>query len=384
MLQQTLQHHRQAGLYRQRRLMTEAPGLLQFSSNDYLSLASDATIQQAFQSAFAKDPIGSGGSAMVCGYHPAHRALERAFAEALSVDDCLLFSSGYAANLSIATVLKNLHPMVFIDKSVHASVYDGLMLANVPFTRFLHNHLEDLSQKMTLQSVGYQKKSALDFFRSIIMTESVFSMSGQAAPLKALSQLAKTHSSTLLVDEAHAFGVFGREGLGSVIEAGLTQQEVPLRMIPFGKALGASGAIVAGQGVWIEALSQTRQAIYSTATSPAYARGMLTILEMIRFAEDRRKHLKQLINYFRSAIARSPLSWRDSSTPIQQLKFGCPHRATAVADALWQQGIVCMAMRQPTVTRDETGLRVILNYHHQPEQIDTFFQAVHQAVKADS
>ncbi len=372
-LQKEMQRRSQMGLLRQRQVMTDSH-LLQFSSNDYLSLAANTQIQNAFQSAFKNESIGSGGSMMVCGYHKAHQDLERAFAEALGVDGCVLFASGYTANLCVAALLQWLEPTVFIDKAIHASVYDGLALANLPIIRFFHNDLVDLTRKISRQAIQTATTTS-----SVIMTESIFSMSGQLAPLNELNQVAKCHYSTMLVDEAHAFGVMGKEGLGAVVDAGLTQEEVPLRVIPFGKALGAWGAVVAGHGVWIDALLQTRPAVYSTAISPAYARGVLATLEMVRVSEDRRKKLKQLINYFRSAIQQSPLKWRDSHTPIQQLQLGCPHRARALTVSLKKQGILCMAMRQPTVPREETGLRVILNYHHQSEDIDRLLRVVHQS-----
>ncbi len=367
------QGRQHAGLHRQRRVVSSHDAMLSFSSNDYLSLSTHQPIRHAFQDAFANESIGSGGSMMVCGYHTAHQDLERAFAEALRVDGCVLFSSGYVANLCIISLLEMLQPMVFVDKSVHASVYDGLKLAQIPFKRFLHNNVADIERK-----IDRLLKTTIAPLNPIIMTESVFSMSGQHAPLNKIHQLALAYQAAFLVDEAHAFGVFGDQGLGALVDAGLTQDEVPLRMIPFGKSLGACGAIVAGQGEWIEALLQTRPAIYSTSMSPAYARGVQQAFEVMRAAEDRRAWLKQLIAYFRSQIQRSPLKWRDSETPIQQLQLGCPHRASALTDFLWQQQIICLSMRQPTVTRDETGLRVILNYHHQPEHIDRLFQAIHQ------
>lgn len=367
------QRRQQAGLHRQRRVVSAHDTMLSFSSNDYLSLSMYQPVRLAFQDAFVNEPIGSGGSMMVCGYHTAHRDLERAFADALQVDACVLFSSGYAANVCIVSLLETLQPIVFVDKSVHASVYDGLKLAHIPFKRFLHNDVADLERK-----ISAPLKITTESFRPIIMTESVFSMSGQEAPLNTLHQLAFAHQAALLVDEAHAFGVFGDQGLGALIDAGLTQNEVPLRMIPFGKSLGASGAIVAGHAEWIDALLQTRPAIYSTSISPAYARGVQHTFEVMRAADDRRAWLKQLIAYFRLQIQQSPLQWRNSKTPIQQLQLGCPHRASALTDFLWQQQIVCLSMRQPTVARDETGLRVILNYHHQLEHIDKLFQAIHR------
>ena len=163
-----------------------------------------------------------------------------------------------------------------------------------------------------------------------------------------------------------------------MVSHGLTQTDVPLRIIPLGKAYAACGAVVAGAGAWIDALLQVaRPYIYSTAISPAYTYGLLETLAVIQAADDRRKHLSTLVTYFRDAIQSSPFVWRDSSSPIQQLQLGCPNRALRLADQLREEGILCLPIRQPTVNKQETGLRVILNYQHQPEDIDRFLRGVH-------
>lgn len=350
------------GLYRQREVGCLQRQLINFSSNDYLSLASDPRIKRAYQLGFERYPTGSGGSMVVCGYHSTHKALERAFADALAVDDCILFSSGYAANLSVVGLLARFDTPILIDKMVHASIYDGLQLSDASFTRYLHNNVSDLSLKM-------QKMSG----HPVVITESIFSMSGQCAPLAKIAEVAQE----LIVDEAHAFGVLGRQGLGAVIHHQLTQEDVPLRIIPLGKAFAASGAIVAGQRLWIDALLQSaRPYTYSTAMSPACAYGLLETLERVRAADERRQKLSELIYYFRDAVKNSPLKWRDSWSHIQQLQLGCPERALFVANKLQEQSIICSPMRQPTVTLPETGLRIILNYHHQPEDIDSLFRCL--------
>lgn len=350
------------GLYRQRRVLDARR--LNFSSNDYLSLTADARVQRGFQAGFKRYPTGSGGSMLVSGYHPAHQALEQGFADALAVDACVIFSSGYLANLSLIRLLAHIHAHVCIDKAVHASIYDGLVLSGAQYSRYLHQDLADLA--LTLQAAPEQ---------TALVTESIFSMSGQMAPLVEMSHL---RPQALFVDEAHAFGVLGREGLGGVVHAGLTQDDVPLRVIPLGKAYAASGAVVAGQGAWIEALLQAaRPHCYSTAISPAYAHGLLNTLEIIRASDARRAQLSALVSYFRQAVHASPLQWRDSHTPIQQLQLGCPHRALSLAARLREQGIECLPMRQPTVSLPETGLRVILNHDHTPADIDTLFQCLH-------
>lgn len=382
----------QQGLHRQRRVSGADGGVINFSSNDYLSLTSDSRIKKAYQQGFEKYPAGSGGSVVVCGYHATHHALEKAFAEALNVDDCILFSSGYAANLSVMGLLARFDTHILIDKSVHASIYDGLQLSRAHYSRYLHNNVVNLAAKIAkvcsplntmprglstgsnnlVESLGPEDVRQACI---AIVTEGTFSMSGQFAPLKEIAQLGHD----LLVDEAHAFGILGPQGLGAVMQHQLTQAEVPLRIIPLGKAYGASGAVVAGHGVWIDALLQSaRSHTYSTAMSPAIAYGLLETLEILRCADERRAKLIELVQYFRTAVASSPLKWRDSHSPIQQLQLGCSHRALHFADKLGEQSILCLPMRQPTVSQQDTGLRVILNYNHEPEQIDYLFKCLHQ------
>ena len=356
------------GLHRKRRVIDLNENAINFSSNDYLSLSSHPQVKKAYQAGYTRYASGSGGSMAVCGYHSTHKALEQSFTEALQVDDCIIFSSGYAANLSLMALLACFKTHVLIDKAVHASIYDGLKYSNAHYSRFKHNNLADLAIKMKQVPNN-----------TIVVTEGVFSMSGQHAPLAEIAQLAKENIQGLFVDEAHAFGVLGYQGLGAVIEHQLTQQDVPLRIIPLGKAFASSGAIVAGQAAWIDALLQVaRPHTYSTAISPAVAYGLLETLDIVRRADEKRTHLHNLVAYFREAIKKSSLKWRDSTSPIQQLQLGCPYRAMQFADKLREQAIICLPMRQPTVNKQETGLRVILNYNHQPNDIDYLFKWLHQ------
>ena len=277
------------GLYRKREVHDEHKDVINFSSNDYLGFSLEKNLSDAYQQGFAKYKSGSTGSMVVSGYHNIHKELEQEFKEALEVDDCLIFPSGYAANLSVIALLSHLKINMLIDKGVHASIYDGLKFANAKYLRFLHNNIADLSLKIS----KFPKST-------FVITESIFSMSGQIAHL---NELANLNVEGLIVDEAHAFGVVGREGLGGVLQHNLTQDLVPLRVIPFGKAMAASGAIVAGKGEWIDALLQlSRPYIYSTAISPAFTYGILRTFEMLRAADSRRAKLRELIDYFRNAI----------------------------------------------------------------------------------
>lgn len=362
-----LADRKQQGLHRVRVESNAQEKILDFSCNDYLSLADDTRVREAYRTGFQQYPAGSGGSMVLCGYHAPHRLLEQSFAQALGVDDCLLFSSGYVANISVVSLLVHFGLHVVMDKAIHASVYDGLGLANARYTRFLHNDLDNLKQKLD-ECTG----------PVAVLTESTFSMSGLHAPLSDMAALVQSKKDAcLIVDEAHGFGVMGPQGLGGVVAAGLTQDEVPLRVIPFGKALSGSGAIVAGKALWIDALLQaTRQPVYSTAISPAFAYGLSEVLDIVRQADDRRAHLHTLIHYFRKSAQTSGLRWRNSLSPIQQLQLGCPFLAQSYTQALQAQKIRCFPIRQPTVPKQDTGLRVILNYQHSLEDIDRLFQVL--------
>lgn len=359
----------QQGLLRTRKLcLATQSDMVHFDSNDYLSLSQDRRIAKAYEEGYRMYPCGSGASMLLSGYHPNHMAVEKAFADFLDVDECILFSSGYAANLAITALIGKLNGHCIIDKAVHASVYDGLALSQVPFSRYLHNNLPDLAGQ--LDSAPHE---------AIVITEGIFSMSGQIAPLSHIAELCADKNAVLLIDEAHSFGILGASGKGSTVHQGLKQQQVPLRVIPFGKAMASQGAVVAGDKEWINALLQAaRSVIYSTGISPALSYGLLNTLEIVSNADDRRVRLAHLIDYFRALVNKSPLNWGESPTQIQQLQLGCPHLALHYADELKRSGISCFPIRSPTVNVKNTGLRIILNFNHQEEQINHLFQALHQ------
>ncbi|MFI4919007.1 MAG: aminotransferase class I/II-fold pyridoxal phosphate-dependent enzyme [Legionellales bacterium] len=358
----------QQGLLRARKLsMPERSDLLCFDSNDYLSLTQEPRISEYYQEGFKSNPCGSGGSMLLNGYHATHHAVERAFAQWLHVDECLLFISGYAANLAVTGLLGQLKAHCFIDKGVHASIYDGLTLSQTPYVRYRHNNMDDLAAKLSLGSQS-----------AALITEGIFSMSGQIAPLANIATLCSKNEVAFLVDEAHSLGIIGHEGRGAIAHHGLSQREVPLRVIPLGKAFAGQGAVVAGQSSWINALLQAgRSLTYSTAISPALSYGLLKTLDVVAAADDRRLKLMELIAHFRACIKDSPLIWTDSTTPIQQLQLGCPHKALAYVTELQKQGISCSAIRKPTVSTKASGLRVLLNYQHKPEQINQLFHRLH-------
>ncbi|MGQ3892249.1 aminotransferase class I/II-fold pyridoxal phosphate-dependent enzyme [Legionella sp. CNM-4043-24] len=360
LIQQQISERKHKGLYRQRVIVTSTDYPLDFSSNDYLSLRRDARVKRAYQQGFARYDSGSGGSMLVSGYQPIHQELEQELARQLQTDKALLFSSGYAANLAIVTTLARLGCHFIVDKAVHASIYDGLSLAKAGFCRYLHNDHEDLQKKLSQGTPA-----------SLLITEGIFSMSGQQPDLAELGRLCASHGLPFVVDEAHAFGVIGPGGMGAVAHYGLSQTQVPLRMIAFGKALGGQGAAVVGQADWVDALYQNaRSCIYSTAISPAMSHGLLESLYLLIQADEARQKLAGLVAYFQGAVSLRALPFRPSNSPIQQLRLGCPHKAQNLSNKLGKQGILCQAIRVPTLSRVDTGLRVVLNSHHQVEDID--------------
>lgn len=361
-----LQQIKDAGLHRYRHpLGTGNDDLLNFSSNDYLSLSTFPEVIKAYQKGYQSMPTASGGSMLLGGYHPIHQELEQAFAQFLEVEDALLFSSGYAANLAVMALLKAVGAACLIDKAVHASMYDGIQMQQIPYERYRHQDINDLAFKSAKQQGA-----------CFVLTEGVFSMSGSISDLQSIAAQTKF---PLIVDEAHSFGLLGKEGRGAVSKHQLDGKDCPLRIIPLGKAFAAQGAVIAGQAEWIEGLIQFgRPYIYSTAFSPALAYGMLKTLEILKNAESRRTKLQGLIATFRESCLNSDLNFAESQSAIQRLHLGCPHKAAYFSKRLLEQGIFCQAIRQPSVSKLDTGLRIVLNYHHEPADIKALFEQLNE------
>lgn len=363
LLKQRLSQLQQDGLYRQRIVRHEpvaSESILNFSSNDYLGFSNELAVSALFKEGFNRYPAGSGASAVIDGYHPVHQALENKIATLQGVEAALYFSSGYAANLALLMFLHSLDVTFIIDKAVHASIYDGLKLTRASYARYLH---QDLS---SLETILKQSKKP-----AIVLSEGIFSMSGQIAPLRDMLALCQHYDALCVLDEAHSFGILGQNGLGLAHDAHASYKQIPLRMLAFGKAVGAQGAAIVGEKIWIDALLQhARPYIYSTAPAPAIAYGLLHTLTLLFQANDRRDQLHARINYFRQSMPKLFWQRRESYTPIQSLYTGCPKKALALSDFLKQHAIICKPVRQPTVTRRETGLRIVLTAMHTEADID--------------
>ena len=364
---------RQQNLYRRRLTLHSAQGpivqlgdrqYLNFCSNDYLGLASHPRVVAAFQAAAARYGVGSGASHLVCGHSALHHQLEEALAEFTGRPRALLFSSGYLANVGILTSLLQRGDHVLEDRLNHASLLDGGLHSGARFQRFAHCDVAALERKL----------ARADGIR-LVVTDGVFSMDGDTAPLGELAAACGRHDAWLMVDDAHGFGVLGERGAGSTEAAGLDASAVPVLMATLGKALGTAGAFVAGSELLIEALiQQARTYIYTTALPPAVAGASLESLRVVQEESWRREHLARLISRFRRGAGELGLPLLASNSAIQPLPVGDAAAALALSERLKQRGLLISAIRPPTVPAGTSRLRITLSAAHTDAQLDQLLE----------
>lgn len=367
-LRTRIQERQTQHLYRKPRLSDSAQQpvmtingkvLLNFCSNDYLGLANHPNIIQAFQQAAHQYGVGSGAAHLINGHSRLHKQLEEALAAWLGRDRVLLLSTGYMANLAVANALMDKDDVIFQDRLNHASLIDGALMSDAKLVRYAHNDVEHLQKRI------FSHPSA----DAMIMTDGVFSMDGDVAPLNALSLVAQHHQAWLMVDDAHGFGVLGQTGGGLVEQLGLTQTDVPILMGTLGKAFGTAGAFVAGSHDLIEYLIQVaRPFIYTTAQPPAIAGATLASLELVKTEHWRREHLQNLIKQFRQGAEQLGLQLLDSPTPIQPIIIGDSSKALQISQKLEELGLLVIAIRPPTVPT--ARLRVTFSASHTHEQVE--------------
>jgi len=379
-LEAELTRRREQGLYRQRRIIQSAQGpqtiingqpMLSFCSNDYLGLANHPLIKQAFVQATEHYGVGSGSAHLVNGHSQLHHDCEQMLAEFSGRDRALLFSTGYMANLAVTSALVGRNDFIFQDKLNHASLIDAAKLSDARFQRYQHNDLEQLSRLLEA-SLAHKVQA-----RRLIMADAVFSMDGDAADARALAALARRTQSWLMLDDAHGFGVLGNSGAGLCQQQQLSQQDVPVLMATLGKAVGVSGAFVAGSEALIETLIQSaRSYIFTTATPPAIAAAVMQSIQLIRQESWRREKLFELIAYFKQRIAGLECELMPSDTAIQPLVIGDNHRALQISQQLFGEGIHVTAIRPPTVPPGTARLRITLSAAHQKKDIDQLIKAL--------
>lgn len=369
-LQEELSTLRASGLERRSRVLQPAdavrvrtPGgeeLLAFCSNDYLGLSHAPEVVAGFRACAERDGVGSGAAHLVTGHRPEHAALEEELAEWLGRDRALLFSTGYLANLGVIAAFLGRGDLVLQDRLNHASLLDAGLLSGARMQRYRHGDAAHLAECM--------QRSAR---RRLVVTDGVFSMDGDVAPLGALLDSARDGEGVLMVDDAHGLGVVGDQGRGSLADAGLGQYEVPLLIGTLGKAFGTAGAFVAGPEEWIELLLQkARTYIYTTAPPPAVAAATRAALPLVREQGGRRQHLDTLIRRFRDGAAELGLALMPSRTAIQPVVVGDARAAVAASAALEARGLLVTPIRPPTVPQGTARLRITLSAAHSEAQVD--------------
>jgi 8-amino-7-oxononanoate synthase len=375
-LQAQLDKRREQFLYRQRtnvasgcgaQLQVDGQSLVNFCSNDYLGLAGHPAIAAALKAGADAYGTGSGASHLISGHSAAHQQLEEQLAEFTGRPRALLFSTGYMANMGVINALVNRHDLVLQDQLNHASLLDGGWLSRADFKRYKHNNLDHLQQQLEQSSAQ----------RKLIVTDGVFSMDGDLAPLPEISAIAAKHNGWLMVDDAHGVGVLGAQGGGIVEAQNLSIDQVPILIGTLGKGFGTFGAFVAGSEALIETLIQfARTYIYTTALPPAIACATSASLQIIREEQWRREHLQLLIARFRRGAQQIGLQLMPSDTPIQPVMINDDQLVVLMGQRLREYGFMVGAIRPPTVPKGTGRLRITLSASHTEQQIDQLLDAL--------
>ena len=379
---------REQGLYRELRRVDspQSPeieiagkAVHNFSSNDYLGLANEPAIKEAAIKTVEKFGAGTGASRLICGSLAPHHELEEALAAFKGVPAALTFSTGYAAAVGTIGALLGKEDVVVIDKLVHASIVDGARLCGAKLRVFSHNDLTELEDILKWATeVQSPKPKVTGHRRVLVVTESVFSMDGDCAPLREMVALKNKYGAWLMVDEAHATGLYGKHRRGLAEESGVSEQ-IEVQMGTLGKALGASGGYIAGSRALIELLvNRARSFIFSTAPVPAAAGAAVEAIHFVQSdaGEARRNLLWERVREFHASFGKPAPGFLSAILPIM---IGDETKAVETAKALLSQDIFVPAIRYPTVARGEARLRVTLTASHKPGALNRLGEALRKA-----
>lgn len=347
---------------------------LNFSSNDYLGLANHPKMLEAIKDASKHYGAASGASHLVIGHSALHDELERKTAEFLGVERALLFSSGFMANYGVLTALFDKKDWIIQDKLNHASLIDGGLASAATMSRFGHVDIDSLQRQL-------QKAQEKKAETRLVVTDGVFSMDGDIAPLKRIIPIVQKHKAQLMIDDAHGFGVLGKCGRGSLEFFQMQTSNADIYMATFSKALGGYGAFVAGSELLIDSLIQfARSYIYTTALPAAVTAMNLCGLDLIQQETWRREHLINNIAYFKKLAVQADLPLMPSDTAIQPIMVGSNERVVKISKALNDLGILLVAIRPPTVPEKSARLRVALSAEHSHEQIEQLVTLVEKVL----
>ena len=403
-LQQELEARAAQGLLRRRRtldspqsphIVVDGGACLSFCSNDYLGLANHPRLIAALQQGAQQWGVGAGAAHLVSGHFEPHHRLEQELAAFVGKPAALLFSTGYMANLGAVQALVGRGDTVFADKLNHASLNDAMLLCRADVKRYRHGDTAQLAQLLEqacsplLNPLPQAGEEAIALSpsggkldrgcgRKLVITDAVFSMDGDIAPLRELLALCEKHDAWLYVDDAHGFGVLGNEGRGSLSHFSLASPRI-IYMATLGKAAGVFGAFVAAEQVVIDTLvNHANSYVYTTATPPALSVAVLESVDLIEQGAALRSHLHGLIGRLREGLADLPWRLMPSDTAIQPLLIGDNHKALALSEGLRERGIWVAAIRPPTVPQGTARLRITLSAAHSVADVDRLIGALHE------
>ena len=345
-----------------------------FCSNDYLGLSAHPEVVAAFVDAARIHGVGAGASHLVTGHQDEHEALEQEFAAYTGRERALVFSTGYMANLGLVRALAGRGASVFGDELNHASLIDAGRLSGATLHRYPHADAAALEQRLAAEAPGAR----------FVLTDGVFSMDGDLAPLPALAAACARHGAFLAVDDAHGLGVIGDSGRGSLEHFGLSPAEVPALVGTFGKAFGTFGALVAGSEELIETLIQrARSYIYTTALPPAVAAATRAALAVSIAEPWRRERVLALTRRFRELASAAGIRLGRSETPIQPILRGSANSSMRASNALLERGYFVAAIRPPTVPADTSRLRITFSAAHSDEDVEGLVAALAAALEPE-
>jgi 8-amino-7-oxononanoate synthase len=358
-------------------LRVEGRELLNFCSNDYLGLANDPRVKEACIAGVANYGVGSGASHLVCGHSAPHEALETALAQFTGRSRALVYSSGFMANVGVLTTLLGPEDAVFEDRLNHASLLDGGLFSGARFKRYAHLDVQILERLLENDSGSGER---------MVVSDGVFSMDGDVAPLAQLMAVCERQRALLMIDDAHGFGCLGSDGGGLAQQVqqemqaqgvSVDEERLPILVGTLGKAFGTAGAFVAGSAELIETLIQfSRPYIYTTALPPAVASATLRSLDILRHEGWRRERLRALVRRFRRECLQLGFRLTASATPIQGLLLGSAQAALDASRQLEAQGLLVTAIRPPTVPQGSARLRLTFCATHTDAQLDRLLDAL--------
>jgi 8-amino-7-oxononanoate synthase len=379
MFEDTLRALEKQHLLRHLRVIDSAPGptvmmegrtVILMASNDYLGLATHPALKQAAIEATERFGVGSGASRLISGTLPPHTELECVLADFKQTESALVFASGYSANIGLIPALVSSSGLILADRLSHASLIDGSRLSGAEFRVFRHGDMRQLQELLGRRSPRRE---------TLIVTEGIFSMDGDAAPLAEMADLAERYGAQLLVDDAHGTGVMGCGGRGTLEYCGVDAR-IPFHMGTLSKAFGTSGAYIVGPASLTHYLvNRARSLMFSTAPPPATAAAAAAAIRVLQSEPQRLARLWKNQRYFVERLRTLGFHLTQTVSPIIPVVIGTAHKAEAFATRLLELGVYAPAIRPPTVPKDTSRIRATVTSEHTPEQLDSVLAAFAKA-----